>query len=294
MGLLKEPLVHFLVVGLIFFAGYRALNPDSVDSNEREIFVGREDLLSHLRYLNRTTGADGVEHALDNMSPNQRQALIENYIRDEALFREAKEIGLDRQDPVARRRLIRNLEYIATSFVAVDDQISDEAVRIYFDEHQNDYFRPAEVTFTHIFFSHEIHGEKDARRQAEETLQSLNTDRVPFHKSLEYGDRFLYHTNYANRQAAEIASHFGTAMQGRLFQLDVDEQTWKGPFTSLYGEHLVMLVNKSSEDLPALPEIRDEIVKDIQRTRLKSESEKAIQSVINSYKVSIAEGLLQK
>ena len=100
---------------------------------------------------------------------------------------------------------------------------------------KNDYFRPAEVTFTHIFFSHEIRGKKDARTQAEETLQSLNTDRVPFHRSPEYGDRFLYHTNYANRQADEIASHFGTALQRQLFQLDADDQTWKGrslPFTA--------------------------------------------------------------
>ena len=136
MGFLKDPLIHFLFVGLILFAGYSALNPNSIDSNEREIFVDREDLLGHLRYQNRTIGAADLERALDSMSPNQRQVLIEAYIREEALFREAKALGLDRQDPVARRRLIQNLEYITTSFVAVDDQISDEAVRIYFDEQQ--------------------------------------------------------------------------------------------------------------------------------------------------------------
>lgn len=293
MSLLKEPLIHFLFIGLILFTSYSALSPDSDGPDNREIVVDRVDLIRQMRYQNRTVDTEGLEYELEIMSPSQRQALIAAYIRDEALFREARALGLDRQDPVARRRLIRNLEYIATSFVVIDDHISDEDVRIYFGEHKIDYFRPAELTFTHIFFSHEIRGKKDARRQAEETLQSLNTDRVPYRRGLEYGDRFLYHTNYASRRANEIASHFGTEVQRQLFQLDVDEQTWKGPFTSLHGEHLVMVVHKKWGHLPALAEVREQIVKDIQRTRLEAESEKAIQSVIRAYEVTVAESLLR-
>jgi len=292
MRLLKEPLIHFLFIGLILFASYGALNPDSNNSNEQEIIVDREDLLNHMRYQSKAVNAKRLDLILERMSPSQRQALIDAYVREEALFREAKALGLDQQDPVARQRLIRSLEYVATSFAVTDDHISDEAVRTYFDEHKKDYFRPAEVTFTHVFFSREIRGEKDAKRQAEKTLQILNTDRVPFHRGLEYGDRFLYHTNYVNKQADEIADHFGPAMQRQLFQLDVDEQIWKGPFTSLYGEHLVMVAQRKSGYLPGLPEVRDQLVRDIQRIRLEVESEKAIQSVVGGYKVTVAENLL--
>ena len=292
MRLLKEPLIHFLFIGLILFASYGALNPNTINSNKQEIIVDREDLLNHMRYQSKAVNTESLEIILERMTPSQRQALIDAYVREEALFREAKALGLDQQDPVARQRLIRNLEYIKTSFVVIDDHISDEAIRTYFDEHKKDYFRPTEVTFAHVFFDHESRGEKDAKRRAEKTLQILNTDRVPFHRGLEYGDRFLYHTNYVNRQADEIAGHFGTAMQRQVFQLDVDEQIWAGPFTSLYGEHLVLVVRKDSGHLPALPDVKDQIIKDIRQTRLESESEKAIQSVIGGYKVTVAENLL--
>ncbi|MCH9693274.1 MAG: peptidyl-prolyl cis-trans isomerase [Gammaproteobacteria bacterium] len=292
MRLLKEPLIHFLFIGLILFASYSALNPDSDNSDKQEIIVDREALLNYLRYQNKAVNTEHNQRSLERMSLSQRQALIDAYVREEALFREAKALGLDQEDPVARQRTVRNLEYITTSFVANDDHVNDETIRTYFDEHKKEYFRPAEITFTHVFFSHESRGEKDAKRQAEQALQNLNTARVPFHKGLEFGDRFLYHTNYVNRQADEIAGHFGSAMQRQLFLLDVDEQIWKGPFTSPYGEHLVMVVQKKSGHLPAMSEIRDELVKDIQRIRLKAETEKAIQSVIGGYKVNVAEDLL--
>lgn len=292
MRLLREPLLHFLLIGLILFGSYELLNPNNNSSAKREIIVGRVDLLDYMRYRNSAVANKDTGKILEQMSPSQRQALIDDYVREEALFREAKALGLDRQDPVARQRLIRQLEYITTSFIVTDDHISEDAIRTYFADHQKNYYRPAEVTFTHVFFGHESRGQEEARRQAERALQYLNTSGVHFHEGLEHGDRFLYYANYVNRQAEEVASHFGPVMQRQLFQLVADDQVWKGPFTSSYGEHLVLLTKKKSGYVPELHEIRDEVIKDIQRFRLDTKSEKAIQSVIESYKVTVAESLL--
>jgi len=294
MRLLREPLVHFLIIGLILFAGYGALNPDRIDSDEQQIVVSRSDLLNQMQRQYGAVEIERLERILEQMSLSQRQALIDAYAREEALFREAKAMGLDQQDPVARQRLIRKLEFVATSFVVTDDPLSEEIVRTYFDNHQNDYYQPAEITFTHVFFSYKNRGEEDAKIQAERTLSILNTTQVPFYKSLEYGDPFPYHSNYVNRQADDITSHFGPVMQGQLFQLDPDEHSWKGPFTSPYGEHIVLLTRNESGYVPKLADIRDRVIEDIERSRLEVKSEEAIQAVIRGYKVTVADDLLRQ
>jgi len=289
MRLLKEPLIHFLLIGLMLFAGYSALNPAPTNLDNQDITVSRGDLLRQIQRQYGAAELARLEIILEQMSPSQRQELIDAYVREEVLFREAKAMGLDQQDPVIRQRLIQQLEFIATSFVATDDGLSEEIVQAYFDDHQNDYYQSSEISFTHVFFGREDRGKEGAKAEAQRTLQVLNSRRVPFHKSLEYGDPFLYHANYVNRQAAEIASHFGAVMQRRLFQLKANEQTWKGPFTSPYGEHVVLLTRNESGYLPKLADVREQVIKDIQRSRLKTKSEEAIQSIIKGYSVTVTD-----
>ncbi len=290
--IIKEPLLHFLLMGVGLFALYQAVNPggDSVDA--RNIVVTRDQLLQYIQYQSKAFDQARFEKIIDAMPEDKLQRYIDDYAREEALYREAKALNLDRNDYVARRRLIQQLEFITRGFVTAGTEISEAELEAYYEANKAGYYQPAEITFTHVFFNADRRGRDEAHRLAVDSLATLNADKVPFHEAVGHGDRFLYHVNYVNKQADEIASHFGEAMQAKVFDLTPDDSRWHGPFTSPYGEHLVMVSNLKPGYQPKLADIRSRVMQDALRGRQEAEVEKAIQAIVQTYKVEVGEGLL--
>ena len=220
-GVLKEPLFHFLALGMCLFIAYNAINPDSTDSNPNRIIVDRETLLTYMQYRAKAFDTERAQQQLDAMPQARRQNLIDDYIREEALFREAKALQLDRNDNVARQRLIQQMRYLTQSVITAGIELSDDELKSYQNEHAQRYTEPAKTTFTHVFINTEKRSVDEARKIAQRQLEHLNHKQVPFHKALGFGDRFLYHRNYVQKDAELIASHFGAGLQSAVFETGV-------------------------------------------------------------------------
>ena len=86
----KDPLVHFIVAGIVFIllSLVRPLQQDD------RIVADRQALLSFIQYRNKAFEPALAASMLDRMNRDERGRLIHDYIREEALYRDAMKLGL--------------------------------------------------------------------------------------------------------------------------------------------------------------------------------------------------------
>ena len=288
-ALLKDPLLHFLGLGLGLLVLYQ-LTGDQGASDE-EILIDRDALLTYLQYQSVAFDREQFELFLDDMTPGETRDLIDETAREEILYREALALELDRDDYIIRSRLVQKLRYLAEGFASGEVAMSEEEVRAYFEANRSTYDIDPHITFTHVFFNAERRGREEALRLAEEKLPELNATGVPFEEASSHGDRFPYFVNYVERPPQLIASHLGGDVAETLFQLPPDETVWHGPFESRFGFHLVLVTNQAPERAPTFEEVRDRVESDAQAARARAQTEAAIQDIVNRYEVVIAPDL---
>src|SRR5436853_4806948 len=123
--LLREPFVHFMLLGfgLFLLHGWMA-GPASSSGKSIVITQGRIEQLTvgFARMHQRAPAASEVD------------ALVEDSIREEILYREAKALGLDRDDTIVRRRLRQKLEFISEDVARVREP-TDVQLRDYLQAH---------------------------------------------------------------------------------------------------------------------------------------------------------------
>ena len=284
--LLKEPLVHFLLLGLGLFVLFEFVASDDAAYDSKVINVDRDALLTFVQYRSRAFEPEIAAQRLDNMSGKELERLIDDYVREEALHREALALGMDKNDYVIKRRLIQSIEFITDGFVTAAVEISDDDVEAYYEANRDDYYIESFVTFTHVFFDNERHGREESAKLANSTLAELNRQKVPFSDAPRHGDRFPYFVNYVERGPEFVASHFGAPLAENVFALEPSDKSWQGPFESPYGAHLIMLTRKAEGRSPELAEVEAGVRRDAEREAIRAQKDKTIQAIVDTYEVS--------
>lgn len=285
---LKDPLTHFLALGLGLFLLYGVLNPGGGGGDDpKRITVDRDALLTFVQYRTKTFQPKLAAARLDAMKGEQLKRLIDDYVREEALHREARALGLGRNDYIIKRRMIQKIDFITQGFAEAVVKLSDDDIKAYYDANRERYREQAFITFTHVFLGAEKRGPREAKTLAEAKLAELRSGAVLFSDAPKHGERFPYGVNYVERTRDHVESHFGKPMSRALFALEPDDSAWHGPFESPYGAHLVMVAGKKDARIPPLKEVRSRVEADLTRERRKEQSEKAIKAIVDTYTVNI-------
>jgi hypothetical protein len=275
-------------MGGMLFLAYRYVNGNmGMVAGDKTIVVDRAVLLNYMQYQSQAFNREYFSAQLDAMSPEERQRLIDNLVREEVLYREALALHLDETDYVMRRRLVQKMEFLNQGFIASGGHMTESEITAYFLEHRDEYYVQPAITFTHVFFGFERHGREHALQLARKTLALLNDRRVDYADAIHYGDRFLYHANYVDRTLDYVASHFGKPAADAIFSLDQNENQWHGPYESAYGMHLVLLAGKSPGHYPELREIIDQVRADAEQDLISRKSEEIINDLIKGYRVQV-------
>jgi hypothetical protein len=120
MKFLREPLVHFLLLGAALFGIFGLLGRWTNDRPDRIVIT--PGLIENLQL-------GFVRSSQRQPTPKEMDAVIEDYVREEVLNREAVARGLDRDDPVVRRRLRERMEFLTEDGVEAvtptDAQLND-------------------------------------------------------------------------------------------------------------------------------------------------------------------------
>ena len=285
---LKEPLLHFLGAGVGLFVLFGIVNRDEPEDDPNVVVVDHDALLTFVQYRIKAFNPALAEKKLEGLSDEELERLIDDYVREEVLYREAVALGLDEDDYVIRRRLVQKLEFITEGFAEAAVESDDAALQRFFEAQRADYYVEPFVTFTHVFFETEDRPREDARARAEKKLVELNRNSTAFSDAPKHGDRFLYHVNYVERTPEYVASHFGGPMAKAIFELEPNDLVWRGPFDSPYGVHLVLLTTSEPGREPELAEIEGRVREDWRRSVIRAETESAIADVVDSYEVQVS------
>ena len=286
-SLAKEPLLHFLILAVGLFALHSAVSHEDAEADVKRIVVDRDSLLTFIQYRTRSFEPETAQKQLDSLSEEELQKLIGDHVREEALYREARNLELDRDDYVIKRRLIQKVDYVARGFAESFGDVTAEDIEAYFAENRQDYFIEPRITFTHVFFNAERHGTEEAMRLAVQKLDELNRTNAVFHEASKHGERFLYGMNYVERSRFYVESHFGPEMAEQVFTLEPDRSAWHGPVASTHGAHLVMVTQKQPGRMPTLSEVQTRVAQEAQRALIAERARQATQQIVDSYVVDI-------
>ena len=283
--LLTEPLLHFLLLGGGLFVLFEFVAGDEASYDENIIVVDRNTLLTYVQFRARAFEQGGATAFLDKLQGDELERLIDDYVREEALYRQAAALGVDENDYVIKRRMIQSIEFITNGFVTAAVDLEENDIETYFETNRDDYYIAPYVTYTHVFFEKDRRGADAALALAEAKLVELNAARVPFAEAPGHGDRFPYFLNYVERDPEFVASHFGPRMAEEIFALEANADLWRGPFESPYGYHLVLLTKKVGGRFPDLAEVRERVRSDAERAEIESMQDSAIQAIVDTYEV---------
>jgi hypothetical protein len=272
--LIREPLVHFLLLGAGLFAVFGILNKGAGGGEPGKIVVtlGKTENLATL--FSRTWQRPPT--------PQELEGLIQDYVREEVAVREALALGLDRDDIIIRRRLRQKLEFVSED-LAGQVEPTDEELRAYLKEHPDTFRIERRFTFTQIYLNPERRGETLAR-DASELLAKLKQAGSKTDLS-GLGDSFLLEQRFDAAPASDVVKLFGEKFTGRLNELPVGE--WAGPVESGYGTHLVWVSERTEGRLPELEEVRDRVRREWANAEREKANEKFYQALLGRYTVTI-------
>src|SRR5262245_14961514 len=187
--ILREPLLHFLLAGAVLFGIFHLVNPVARDPlSDKTIIVDREGLLNFLQYRSKAFETEYFTQQLEAMSPEERNSLVNQYIEEEMLYREAKALGLEQGDYVIRQRLVQKMRYLIEDVTEGGAAPDDAVLSQYLFKNKEIYTLEPSVTFTHVFVDAGVRGDKSARQMAERLMIELNSRGAGFDDAPRFGD----------------------------------------------------------------------------------------------------------
>jgi hypothetical protein len=235
---LREPLLHFIIIGGLFFLIYSAVN-DTGKGTAGTISITPE------RIGQIAFGFKGVWNRMP--SAEELDSLIEEEIRSEVYYRDALALGLDRNDTIVRRRLRQKMEFLTDTGSYLKEPDADE-LEAYFTTNKLLYRSEPRLAFEQIFL-----GESPPEKTVSGTLKILHTESSTDPSSL--GEPTLLPAQLKQSQPDAIDSVFGKGFYRQIVGLP--SGVWAGPVASVYGTHLIRTLGGREASMPALEEIRD-------------------------------------
>ena len=270
--LLREPLIHFLVLGAALFAVYSLVSArDAAPRDAIIVSAGKIEQLAAL--FARTWQRPPTREELDG--------LIDDFIREEVAYREGQTAGLDRDDTIIRRRIRQKLEFIAEDLAGLIEP-SDEDLVAYLAAHPEGYRVDPRLTFRQVYLNTDERGEA-AESDARDLLIALNGDSSVDATTL--GDRILLEHGYADMALRDVGSTFGPQFANSL--VDLEPGAWQGPIESAYGVHLVYIDQRDEGRLPELDEVRIPVRRDWDNARRVEAIDTFYRELIQKYEVII-------
>ncbi len=266
----QRPLLQYLALGLVVWGLLWLRSPESGrDSNQVIVEVEQIELLR----------AQWMSQWRRPPTDEEMAGLIDSWIREEVLYREALALGLDRDDPIVRRRLAQKIELLfqdlATQAEPTRQDLSD-----FYQRQAERFTDPERRSFRHVYINVDRAG-ADAERLAIEALERLRSGADPG----QVGDRFMMPSGYVLHSEAETGRNFGSGFAEALFELPIGG--WQGPVASGYGLHLVEVTDSQEASMPDLADIEDRVRNEYLAEAKRRADEAFYEQVRSKYTVSI-------
>ena len=251
MRILREPLLHFFVLGALVFVAARHFDGES----------GRYRIDAGPAQRARLEATYVQQYGV-TPTPEQLQVLLDQFVRSEILFREGLAMGLDRDDEIVRRRVVQKIEFVNQD-LDPEAEPSDASLVGYFEHHKGRYSEPPAVSFSHLYFSADRGGEANAKARAERALGELeNSELVRGNaRALASADPFAEGVDFTLVSSRNAATLFGDSqLSAALLSAPVGK--WSGPYQSGFGWHLLRVTERAPQRAADFQTVRSRVKAD--------------------------------
>lgn len=271
--ILREPLLHFLLIGSVLFAAYSLFTPPA--ENRREAII-----------VDKAT-VESLEAAFESVwkrAPTQaeRSGLIEDHLAEEVLYREARKLGLEQDDLVIRRRLRQKMEFLLQD--SLNLAAPEEAeLRSFYEAEKAKYREADRRSFRQIFLGSETSTAEASEWEA--LAVRLNGPEPPATEGL--GAPSLLPEQMEMASAAVINRVFGRGFASKLDGLETGR--WSGPVASAYGWHLIWLEAYRPGGQPSFEAVRNQVERDFGYQRELDAKKELVERLKQNYDIVIEE-----
>jgi len=246
----KEPLVQFLLIGGCLYGAFALFGAPEEAAGENQVRVDSARIGSMISQWESRW----------NRPPTQAEieGLIDSYVKEEILYRQAVTMGLNEDDAITRRRMAQKLEFL-TSDLASAVQPVEGALEQYYADNEATYRAPDQVTFVQVFFNPD---ERKAAtvEDAKAELGKLRAAGKPDPATLQAGDRSMVKSDFSSADQADIARDMGRGFAESVMGLEAGQ--WHGPVLSGYGVHLVYVFEEEKGAVPDLASVKEKVLED--------------------------------
>ena len=271
--ILKEPLVHFLLLGAAIFLVYSVASKHST-GEPGKIVITQGQLESMLDGFTQTRQRPPTQ--------DEWEGLIRDRVRQEVFYREALALDLDKDDLIIRRRLQQKMEFISDG-AAAQAQPIDAELNTYLQSHPNSFRVDQQFTFRQVFLNPDKRG-KNLASDASQLLAQLNQDGGKTDIS-KLGDPIMVDNDYHALPASEAGRIFGDKFASSLARLPLGQ--WHGPVESAYGVHLVLVSEHVGGRAPALSEVHDAVRREWDEAHRAEANDRFYAELLKHYTVTI-------
>lgn len=248
--LLREPLLHFLLIGLLLFWLFNVISGARGGADRRIV-------------LNDATVAAIIQRyqSVWQRPPTSQElhGLLDAYIHEEVLYRTGLTMGLEQDDPVVRRRVLQKLDVISEEHDAASAP-SDADLERYLKAHAARYARPTDIGLDQVLF--------DPVRRAghlEADVTAALAKLMAGARAAGIGDNSLLPSHVPPSSTDQLTRDFGNDFVSGLAPLPLNK--WAGPVRSGYGIHLVRVTSITPGRPATLEEVREALTRDWENDR---------------------------
>ncbi len=275
MKILREPLVQFFIIGMCIYGAYALYGTPDEGFADNTIVVdsGRVDAFK-TAWQQRW-----------NRPPTEQElnGLINQFIHEDILYREAIAMGLDKDDPITRRRMAQKLEFLTKDIAGLKEPEAGELER-YFEENMDQFQVPDLITFSHVFIDPDKRGDATLD-DAALLLAELQATRTSGANVSGLGDRFMLQNYYPQKSELEIRKLFGSGFATTVMQLEAGQ--WHSPVLSGYGTHLVYVNTLEKAPAPVFADVQDSVFENWQAQQQEEFNEAYFESLKSRYEIVI-------
>ena len=247
--LLREPLLHFLLIGALLFGLYGLAPPGPLTA----VAPSKEIRLS-LDEINQLTQLFQSQWRRAP-TPQELQRLVETKVEQEILYREALAMGLDKNDEIVKRRMAQKMQFLAEDVAAAREPTTDE-LKGWFEANSAKFAQPPRLSLRHLYFSPDRRGAR-ARDDAQQALAQLAGQPVDTAAAGALADPFMFQDYYRDRSPEFLGKEFGAPFAVAVAKLPPG--SWQGPIESGFGWHLVFVDTVVPGRVPAFEEVEADV-----------------------------------
>jgi PPIC-type PPIASE domain len=255
-SLVREPLVHFVLLGALIFGADAVLHPPAKD--DKVITVTKAMRQSFIENFDEDKERKPTDADI--------QKMVDAWVASEILYREGKTLGVDRGDEMIRDRVAFKLQLLIFDQVHVAEP-TDEQLRAWFADNHARFDEPERVGFYLTPATDQA--------TAQQQLDDIRAQRES--EGLREQTRAIL-----GRPVASLAGAFGERFRDRLLAMPLGE--WN-ILQSNDGWHVVRLDSRAPGALAKFEDVKDDAAKMWHTEATRKQAWEAVNRIKANYKI---------